>query len=323
VAGLKDMVLDAAGALYARGWEARRAAYARGWKRSERVDARVVSIGNLGVGGAGKTTLVLHLAGLAQQRGLAYAVACRRYRPGPGGHGDEERLYRSACGEARTFAGRSKLALARSAAMAGARLVLVDDGFSHWPLARDLDLVLLDATDLWSGGRPLPSGRMREPHRALQRAGVVIVSRLPAGEDPTPWLDRVRPYAPAALLAAGRHRVTGVIDPQGRAAEAGGPAHVVTATGNPDAVARSAREAGFEPVTLAAYRDHHWFTAAEADREAAKAGRSTLLTTAKDAVRWPAQAKRAPSVLAVRWEWCANGEAVEARVCQGVVAGGA
>jgi tetraacyldisaccharide 4'-kinase len=311
---LSGPVGRAAAAVYGWAWERRRDAYARGARTPRRVNARVVSVGNLTAGGAGKTTLTLHLAALAKAEGLDGAVVCRRYHPGPGGRGDEELLYRAAVGEARTFAGRNKLELAASAAAAGAALVLVDDGFSHWPLARDLDVVLLDRTDLWGGGRLLPAGRLREPRRALQRAAVVVVSRMGAGEDPEPWLAQARAFAPAALLAAGRHRVARVRDGEGRPAPAAGPAHVVTATGNAGAVAASAREAGFEPVTLSSYRDHHWFTLAEANRERDRASDGVLLVTSKDAVRWPAGAGPRPHVLEVAWEWVCGGEAVERRV---------
>jgi tetraacyldisaccharide 4'-kinase len=297
--------------LYRLGWEWRRESFASGARTQLRVPARVVSIGNLTVGGAGKTTLVLSLAAAARALGADPAVVCRRYRPGPGGEGDEERMYRAALGAGRTFAGSSKRDLAQAAAGAGARLVLVDDGFSHWALARDVDIVMLDATDLWGGGALLPAGRMREPRCALQRAHALVISRLAPGEDPAPWFDEVRPYAPAALLAAGRHRITGVSDAGGREVAPGGPARVVTATGNPEAVARTAREAGYGPVELVAYRDHHWFSVAEADREGRRAGAGTLLVTAKDAVRWPAQAARQPHVLGVGWEWVAGGQALE------------
>lgn len=311
MAGLSGPFARGAAGLVAFAWEQRRRAYARGWARQESVEARVVSVGNLTVGGAGKTTLTLHLAARALARGLAAAVVCRRYRPGPSGRGDEELMYRAAVGESRTWAGTSKRALAREAAAAGARWIVVDDGFSHWPLARDVDIVLLDASDLWGGEALLPAGRLREPRRALQRAHAVVVTRLAPGEDPAPWLERVRPYAPGALLAAARHRVVDVRDGSGVLCEARGAAHVVTATGNAEAVARSAREAGFAPVTLAVYRDHHAFSPAEAARESVRAGDGTLLVTAKDAVRWPAGAGRAPSVLEVAWEWCAGGDAVE------------
>lgn len=300
---------------FALAWEARRGAYARGWRAPRRAGVRVASLGNLSVGGAGKTTLALYLAARARERGVDAAIVCRRYRPGPDGEGDEERLFRTAVGPARCFAGTSKLALAREAAAAGAALVIVDDGFQHWPLARDADLVLLDRTDLFGGGALLPAGRLREPLRALQRATAVVVTRLAPGEDPAPLLARVRPYAPAALLAAARHRVAGVRDATGAPHEGRGAAHVVTATGNPGAVAASAREAGFAPVSVSEYRDHHWFTVAEAGREAAKAGAAALLVTAKDAVRWPAAARGPrPLVLEVAWEWVAGGEAVESQV---------
>jgi tetraacyldisaccharide 4'-kinase len=315
VAGVSGAFLGAASGLYGLAWEARRVAYARGWRNPERVRARVASIGNMTAGGAGKTTLALHLAARAQALGVDAAIVCRRYRPGPGGEGDEERMFRAAVGASRCFAGSSKLDLARKAATAGAALVLVDDGFSHWPLARDADLVLLDRTDLFGGGRFLPAGRLREPLRALQRASAVIVTRLAPGEDPGALLEAVRPYAPAALLAAARHVVTGVRSRNGALHTGRGPARVVTATGNPGAVEASAREAGFSPVVTSAYRDHHWFSRAEAEREAAAAGAATLLVTAKDAVRWPLEAQGGqPLVLEVGWEWVHGGAAIESHV---------
>ncbi len=296
-------------------WETRRRSYEIGLFTPERVAARVVSIGNLSVGGAGKTTLVLHLAAAARARGVAVAAVTRRYRPGPGGRGDEELLYQQALGAEHTFAGTNKRLLARAAAAAGHTLVLVDDGFSHWALERDLDVVLLDRTDLWGGGELLPAGRLREPLRALQRAGVVVVSRLGAEEPPEPWLAQVRRRAPAAFVAAARHVPAGVHTLDGASVSSAGAARVLTATGNPDAVAASAAEAGFAPVTLSAYRDHHWFSRSECAREHAAAGAGTLLLTAKDAVRWPAGAPRERvAVLGTRWQWCQGGAEAESRI---------
>jgi tetraacyldisaccharide 4'-kinase len=316
---LKRVLLEAGAALYGAAWEARRRAYALGLATPRRVPARVVSIGNLTVGGTGKTTLALHLARLALARGIDAAVVCRRYRPGPGGRGDEELLYAAALGEERVVAGGDKRTLAQRAAARSRRLVIVDDGFSHWRLARDLDVVLLDARDPWGGGRLLPAGRLREPRRALQRAAAIVLSRLDPGQDTRLLFDAVRDYAPAAELAAGRHRITGVRGLDGAPRAARGPARVVTATGNPAAVERSAREAGFEPVTLSSYRDHHWFSAAEARRELERARRAegTLVLTPKDEVRWPAPARDPRvAVLEVEWEWSAGGERLERRVLE-------
>ena len=307
-------ILLAAARAWGMGWEVRRRAYAGGLKRPRRVPARVVSVGNLTTGGTGKTTLTLHLALAARARGLAATVVCRRYRPGSTGRSDEEALYRARLGPATVFAGRNKLALAGAAAASGSGLVLVDDGFSHWALERDLDLVVLDAGDLWGGGRLMPAGRLREPRRALQRARVVVIARLGPDQDPAPLQAEARAYAPGSLIAAARHRVSGVRTLAGEVAPAAGPALVWTGTGNPQAVAASAREAGFEVTALEAYRDHTWFSvgAARAALARARAAGAVLLLTAKDAVRWPAGlAADSVRVLEVEWAWVAEGEAVE------------
>src|SRR5262249_14666991 len=156
-------------------WEARRRAYAAGLRTPQRAPTRVVSVGNLAVGGTGKTTLTLALAKAALAAGLDVGVVCRRYRPGPAGRGDAELLYAAALGAERTCGGAAKGGWAKRAAAAGRTLVLVDDGFSHGRLARDVDIVLLEASDPGAGGL-LPKGRAREPRRALQRADVVVIS---------------------------------------------------------------------------------------------------------------------------------------------------
>lgn len=301
--------------VYAAAWELRRRAYAWGLRRPERVAARVVSIGNLTAGGTGKTTLTLHLAALAAQRGIPAAVVVRDYRPGPAGLGDEHLMFRAALGAQSVFGGTRKREAARRAAATGARLILVDDGFSHWRLARDLDVVLLDASDPWGGGRLLPAGRLREPRRALQRADVVVLTRVAADADPRARLDEIARWAPGALFAAGRHQIRGVRTLTG-APVPGGRVRVVTATGHPQAVSASAREAGLEVTGEGHYRDHHWFTRAEAEheRERARADRAVVLLTAKDAVRWPLAPADDVWVLEVAWRWVHGGDAVERRV---------
>lgn len=304
-------LLEAGASVMEAAWETRRRLYARGIFRPSRVSARVVSVGNLTAGGTGKTTLTLHLARRARELGIAARVVCRRYRPGPDGRGDEERLYQMALGESMVIAGRTKRLLAMRAAAEG-QLVLVDDGFSHWSLERDVDVVLIDARDPWGGGRLLPAGRLREPRRALQRAEAVVLTRLPAGGAPPPMIEDVRRAAPAALLAGARHRVSGFRDLAGASCDVPPRVHVVTATGNPGAVFASAVESGCEVVGRAVYRDHHWFSAAEVERERrrADAERACVLLTAKDAVRWPG-GDRGERVMEVTWEWDWGGEEVE------------
>jgi tetraacyldisaccharide 4'-kinase len=322
VAGGVIAGLASAGAsLYGAAWDARRSAYARGWLTPRRVETRVVSVGNLTVGGTGKTTLAIHLARLALRQGVRCAVVCRDYRPDGTGMSDEAYLVRQELGDGgadAVFVGRRKAECAAAAAKAGFALVLVDDGFSTWSLERDLDVVLLDARDLWGGGALLPAGRLREPRRALQRAEVVVISRLAPGEDPAPLLAEVREVAPAARLAAGRHALREVAPLfPGEPPSPTTRVRVVTGTGNPESVAATAREAGLEVVALSRYRDHHWFTAGEArhELEQARRERAAVLLTAKDAVRWRLAADATPVlVLRVAWEWVTGGERVERMV---------
>jgi tetraacyldisaccharide-1-P 4'-kinase len=150
--------------------------------------------------------------------------------------------------------------------------------------------------------------------RALQRADVVVVSRVPYGQDLDGCLERVARLAPGAIVAAGRHRVSGVQGLSGGAVESGAAVQLLTATGNPGAVEASAREAGLRVDGVRVRRDHHWFTPAEAAAalEAARRVGGWVLVTAKDAVRWPEGAARERvAVLEVEWEWVRGGEAVE------------
>ena len=190
--------------------------YARGWlQTAARASARVVTVGNLTVGGTGKTTLTLHLARRARERGHRGARGVPalppRTRTGAATRSGSTswRWVRSL-----VFAGRSQAGAGARAAARGPQLVLVDDGFSHWSARARLDVVLLDARDPWGGGRLLPAGRLREPRRALQRAeAVVLTRRAPAGGDAAA-ADRGRAALrrPRRCSAAARHRVSGVRD---------------------------------------------------------------------------------------------------------------
>jgi tetraacyldisaccharide 4'-kinase len=212
---------------------------------------------------------------------------------------------------ARVLCGPRRALLAAEAVRDGADALLLDDGFQHRALARDLDVVVLDAANAFGNGRLLPAGPNREPRAALRRAGLV-------------WLSRTDQAAPAALdaLRALARDATGRDPVESRHA----PVDVVDGTLSrsvgPDALrgrrvlllAGIARPAGFRR-TLAAmgaevaaerlFRDHHRFLPAEVEEalRAADAGRCDLVvTTEKDAVRLPPELASAPRLRAVRIE---------------------
>ena len=303
--------------LYGAAWECRRAAYARGWRRPAAVPARVVSVGNLTVGGTGKTTLTLWLARRARERGLDAGGRLPSVPAGAGrawGRGAHvPRRARAGAGLRRAAASWSWRGPRRRP---GRRLVLVDDGFSHWALARRTDIVLLDA------GRP--AGR-RPPAAggAAARAGAGAaaggrgrgVAGAARARSRTRWLERVARLAPGAIAGGGPapgERGAGA----GRRGRRGGrrgaaPDRDREPRGGGGERARG-RAAGRTGSGSGATTTGSRAAEAAAALEAARRAGGWVLVTAKDAVRWPEGAARERvAVLEVEWEWVRGGEAVE------------
>src|SRR5271170_3223203 len=163
---------------------ARAALYRRGVFRSRRLKGVVISVGNLTVGGTGKTPMVLWLAERLAAEGHRPAILTRGYR-GAGQSdasglptSDEVALLRERLGaRAQLGVGKDRYASGRTLERHGASWFILDDGFQHLALGRDADIVLIDATDPFGGGQLLPAGRLREPRTALARADVVVITR--------------------------------------------------------------------------------------------------------------------------------------------------
>ncbi len=189
-----NRLLVAISSIYEAGARARRGLYRRGWGKVKRLPAPVVSVGNLAVGGMGKTPVTAYLARLLQEQGLRVAILSRGYggrRRGVTCLSNGERLFYTP-----PEVGEEAFWLARSlpgvivytgpcrfeAGMAawrdlGPDIFVLDDGFQHFQLARNLDLVLLDAARPFGNGRLLPAGPLREPVCTLREADVLILSR--------------------------------------------------------------------------------------------------------------------------------------------------
>lgn len=156
----------------------RNAAYDLGIRRARRAHAPVVSVGNLTTGGTGKTPMVMHVVSRLRASGRAPAILMRGYMPAAGQPSDEAALYR------RRLPGVPVVTQAdRVAGVAAIRrdhpevdVIVLDDGFQHRRLARDLDVVLIDATEPWGYGHLLPRGLLREPRTSLRRADAVVLT---------------------------------------------------------------------------------------------------------------------------------------------------
>jgi tetraacyldisaccharide 4'-kinase len=283
-----------------------RLAYVRGVRRRIRLPLRVVSVGNLTVGGSGKTPFVAWLAREIRARGRKVAVLSRgvggsRLRSvnvvsdgthillGPAEVGDEPVWVAGAARGIPVLAGQNRAALAlRARALFGAEVVLLDDGFQHHRLERDLDLVCLDPDLELGNGHVLPRGPLREPPRALRRADIVLWTRArqdwkpPAAVRGLPPLcpQYTVPIEPASLceLATGRTEALAKL----RGARVG----LVAAVARPERLERALQHLGATVSERRIFPDHHLYR--ERDLHSLS---STLewITTSKDAVKIPAR----------------------------------
>ena len=303
-------------------------AYDRGWRSVAEAAAPVISIGNVAVGGAGKTPVTLAIATRLAARGRRVAVLSRGYGATRGDArlvADGERVLLSAeeGGDepvllARRLPGVLVLCGPRRAALAalatgvhGADALLLDDGFQHRALARDLDVVVLDAANPFGNGRLLPAGPNREPRQALRRAGLVWLSRVDQA-DPE-LLERLRVLAyrfTGRGPVESRHAPLDLLDgtlarSRGLAAVRGKRVLLLSGLARPEAFRATVEGLGAEVVAERRHPDHHRFTAGELDearRCADEARAELILTTEKDAVRLPPGVAAEPRLAVVRIE---------------------
>jgi len=288
-------VLGAMAVPYRLGVSLRNRAFDAGWRRAERVPARVVSVGNIVVGGSGKTPVTLWLANRLATAGRRPAIVARGYGRrargvvivGDGGRpwvsaqegGDEAALL------ARRFAGPVLTAPDRIAASRvaierfGVDTIVLDDGFQHRRIARDVDVVLV--TSPVAKERMLPAGPLREPTASLARADVVLAApgvSVPPVKCPVHEV-RIEPEAVVRVVGeAWEEEPLHVLS--GRA--------VVAAAGiaRPERFLDALAALGADVVTSVLRPDHHAWSAAEVRDVCRRAGGALVVTTEKDLVKW-------------------------------------
>ncbi len=158
--------------------------YSRGWLKTYHVNAIVISIGNITVGGTGKTPLVIWLCKFLQQNDIRCAILTRGYKATQGprlktqDQGDEPAIIAKSCPRASVIINPDRVAGANEAVNKfGAKVLIMDDGFQHRRLARELDIVTIDATRPFGYGKLLPAGLLREPVDSLKQADAIVITR--------------------------------------------------------------------------------------------------------------------------------------------------
>jgi tetraacyldisaccharide 4'-kinase len=271
-------------------WRNRR--YDRGAARIHRVDVPVVSVGNLTLGGTGKTPMVAWLARWFGDHGVRVAVVSRGYGSRPGEANDEALELRRDLPNVPHLQNPDRVAAAREAVAAtGCGAIILDDGFQHRRIARDLDIVLLDALEPFGFGHLFPRGLLRELVEGLRRADVVILSRAdlldPARREAI-W-QVVRPHAPNAVLAEAAHVAKRLFAADGQESPLDSardrPVAAFCGIGNPTAFRRTLDACGCRVAGFREFPDHHRYTPADLDALAAWAREleaEIVLCTGKD-----------------------------------------
>jgi tetraacyldisaccharide 4'-kinase len=293
------------GAVFGGATALRASLYRRGLLARARLGSPVISVGNLAVGGRGKTPLVELTATMLRDAGRSVTVLSRGYGGtfrgdvlvvGDGVRvaadvaeaGDEPVMLARALPGVVVAVGRDRVAAGRALETAlGPRVFVLDDGFQHLQLVRDLDIVCVDAGDLRA--RPLPAGLLRERPSALSRAHLIVVS----GEDEDDARTAVdalsQRFGPDRIFRA-RRVPAGFFDLAGAPASPPAHAYLLTGIARPERVATDLAMRGTVVTGHAAFADHHRFRADEIEtalRAAERSGADAVVTTAKDAVRLP------------------------------------
>jgi len=242
-----------------------------GWKPSERVAVPVVSVGNLTLGGTGKTPCVEYVCRFYRDLDLRVAILSRGYGA-EHGRNDEALVLEENLPDVPHLQGADRVALARTALEELESEVLVlDDGFQHRRLARDLDVVLVDATEPWGLGYLFPRGLLRESPRSLRRAGVVMLTRCDQVPEETRarLRQQVSRLAPQAPLVETRH---GPVELVGSGAQteslaplSARPVAAFCGIGNPDAFRRTLTDLGTTVCAFRTFPDHHSYSRADVE----------------------------------------------------------
>ena len=289
----------------------RTAAYKRGILKTTRLPVPVISIGNITVGGTGKTPLVAHISRILANQGRNVCILTRGYGRKDADKrvivsdgvevladvdqsGDEpfwlaENLKGVAaviCDPDRAAAGRSAIEHLDS------NVLVLDDGFQHLQLQRDLNILAIDATNPWGGGRLLPAGRLRESPQGASRADCAIITRVAANSDLQELKTRLHQLLGDRPIFTSHMQTKAVRELSPARFDSGSgipqPVAAFCAVGNPASFFDHLSKEGLTLVHTHAFPDHHQYKQADITRisdEAKRAGAASLITTAKDAVK--------------------------------------
>ena len=262
--------------------------YAQGTLKTKRLNTPVISVGNLTVGGTGKTPMVIFLAEHFLDEGKRVAILTRGYK-GADGTSDEIELMKLRLQDRVMFGvGPDRFAQGRQLEAKGVDIFLLDDGFQHLPLFRDVNILLMDASQPLGRESMLPAGNLREPVSAMDRADLLVITRLEASPSTLATIEKLRDYPvfSAVTRLLGFRRLGQGIALLSRDEIGTGPFYAFCGIGNPKAFFHDLKNWGLPISQSSEFRDHHRYDqrdALELEQVARTHGARAFITTEKDA----------------------------------------
>jgi tetraacyldisaccharide 4'-kinase len=301
---MKNILLSPLSFLFGTVAKTRRTLYAKGFLKSNKLSAKVVSVGNITVGGTGKTPLVIYIAKILAEQGEKVCILTRGY----GRKNAGERLLVSAgekilanvemsgdepfeaaeklLGISAVLADKNRTAAGKQAIKnLGITAFILDDGFQHIQLRRDLDIVCIDATNPFGNGKLLPAGILREPSESLKRADAIVVTRANLAENGERKIEKliseIKQFTASPIFIS-QNKI--ILNSQSSILDS----FAFCGLGNPENFFSQLRQDNFNLVATKTFRDHHVYSQQdirEIERIAKENNAEILLTTAKDAVK--------------------------------------
>jgi tetraacyldisaccharide 4'-kinase len=297
---------------YGAGCKARLSLYRSGRLKQERLSARVVSVGNLTVGGTGKTPLVMYLAKKLRERNHKVAVLTRGYKRRSSrmveitestkgstaweDTGDEPYLLSMRLPDVPILVYKDRAASGKQAIKNYAPdLLLLDDGFQHLRLKRDLDIVVIDSVNPFGNRRLLPAGILREPLASLKRANLFVLTKADQTSGPDQLVEELKGHNPDAPIVRSVYRISGVEDLFNRSAVnldslKGKRALVFSGIGNPSSFEKTVEQLNLKILKHRVFPDHYAYPEKDLEdlmMQARDRGADFIVTTEKDSVRIP------------------------------------
>lgn len=311
----------------------RRALYDRGLLKPERLPRPVVSVGNLSVGGSGKTPHVRFIADWLSKEGRRVAILSRGYGRSTHGvvwvsdgekmladwseSGDEPYLLASSLKNVPVLVAESRVEAGRAClSKMPVDLFLLDDGMQHLALHRDLDILLVEAARGLGNRLTLPFGMLREPPSHARYADAVVVTKCRTIEQGRAVATTI-PHVSGKTVAYSAIRSRTIVDRHGNARPIDPRGTVVaafSALARNDQFVRTLTEAGYDVRSFTGFRDHHRFGESDLRKIASAAKGLPLLTTEKDLVRLPATLPFEVEALSVEVEWLAGWDALSSKI---------